>query len=160
MVAQKVFFIQHGEAGPETVDPARPLTDRGKAEVQRIAQYAAHLKLSVAGILHSGKLRAKQTAEILAQHLQPPEGLREVQGLAPLDAPDAAKSLIEEAAKPIMLVGHLPHLSRLVSLLVFGDPDQELIRFRMAGIICLARREEQWRIQWILTPDIIPTPEP
>ncbi len=53
-----------------------------------------------------------------------------------------------------MLVGHLPHLSRLASLLLTADPAREIIAFRMGGMVCLSEWEGQWRLHWILTPEI------
>ena len=150
----QLYLVQHGEAKPEAEDPARPLTDRGRDEVRRVANHAAALGLQVAEICHSDKLRARQTVEILAEHLSPRRGTREMDGLAPTDDPATARTAIGAAREPIMLVGHLPHLSRLASSLLVGDPAWEIIRFRMGAIVCLARAESGWLIQWILTPEL------
>jgi phosphohistidine phosphatase len=53
-----------------------------------------------------------------------------------------------------MLVGHLPHLSRLASALLLGDPGREIVRFRMGAIVCLVRAEGRWLLQWVLTPEL------
>lgn len=150
----QVYLVQHGEAKPEAQDPTRPLTDRGREEVQRVAQHAAALGLRIAEIRHSGKLRARQTAEILAGTLSPLHGIREMDGLAPADDPGRAKSEVEAAREPLMLVGHLPHLSRLASLLLVGDPGREIIRFRNGAIVCLVQAEGRWLLQWVLTPEL------
>jgi len=150
----EVYLVQHGEAKPETIDPARSLTDHGREEVERVARRAAALHLHIAEILHSDKLRARQTAEILAEQLSPSAGLREMEGLAPMDDPEKARIQIEAAQGPLMLVGHLPHLSRLASSLLVGDPTKEIIRFRNGAIICLVKAERGWLLQWILTPEL------
>jgi len=150
-----VYLVQHGEAKPEQEDPTRPLTDRGREEVQRVARHAARIGLKVAEICHSGKLRAWQTAEILAEHLSPPHGIREMEGLSPMDDPAEVKGVVEASREPVMLVGHLPHLSRLTSVLLLGDPGREVIRFRMGGIVCLSRIEGGWVVRWILTPELV-----
>lgn len=150
----RLYLVQHGEAKPEAEDPARPLTDRGREEVQRVARHAAALGLQIAEIRHSGKLRARQTAEILAEELSPRLGVREMDGLAPTDDPAKARAEVEAAREPLMLVGHLPHLSRLASFLLVGDPGREIIRFRMGAIVFLARPEGSWVLQWILTPEL------
>lgn len=149
----QVYLVQHGEATPEAEDPARPLTERGREEVRRVAERAAALGIRVAEIRHSGKLRARQTAEILAAPLAPPRGVREVDGLAPEDDPERAKAEIGPAGEPLMLVGHLPHLSRLASLLLLGDPGREIIRFRNGAVVCLITVEGRWLVQWVLTPE-------
>ena len=71
-----------------------------------------------------------------------------------MDDPAAAKGLIEEAPGPLMLVGHLPHMGRLASLLLAADPGKEIIAFRMGGIVCLSREEGGWRLRWMLTPEV------
>lgn len=149
-----VYLAQHGDATSETEDPARPLSRRGREEVERVAWHAASLPLRVAEIRHSDKLRARQTAEIFARHLSPPRGIRETGGMAPQDAPGKAMEIIQTAAEPVMLVGHLPHLRRLASSLLVGDADKEIVRFRNGAIVCLCRVEEGWVLQWILTPEL------
>lgn len=151
----QVYLVQHGEAKSETEDLRRPLSDKGKAEVELIAYYVATLGIKINKIFHSDKLRAKETAEILAQFLSPPGGTKEMAGLAPLDEPGAAKSLIDQAQAPLMIVGHLPHLSHLVSLLILGTPQKEIVKFRMGGIVCLIKANAGWTISWILTPDLL-----
>ena len=157
----EVYLVQHGEAKPESEDPERPLTDKGRAEVESIARYVAGLGVKVARILHSGRLRAEQTAGIFAQHLVPPEGVLEQRGLGPMDDPQEAKRLIEQAGKTLMIVGHLPHLSRLTALLILGDPEKEVVRFSMGGVVYLGRSDDSWSIRWALVPQLVrPKGEP
>lgn len=154
----QAYLVQHGEAKAEAEDPARPLTGRGREEVQRVAQHAALVGLTVAEIRHSGKLRTRQTAEVMAEHLRPSRGVREMEGMAPNDDPGKAKGALEAAREPIMLVGHLPHLSRLASALLVGDLGREVIRFRNGAIVCLINAEGGWRLHWILTPELARAP--
>ena len=151
----KVYLVQHGEAKSDMEDPQRPLAEKGKNEVESVANYLAYLEVEVAQILHSGRLRAKQTAEIFARHLSPTQGVREEKGLGPLDDPQDAKRSIEQAERPLMIVGHLPHLSQLASLLILGTSENEIVRFRMAGVVCLGESDKKWLIQWALVPDLI-----
>ena len=51
-----------------------------------------------------------------------------------------------------MLVGHLPHISRLASFLVAGNADQELVQFGTATVIGLSYENYRWKILWKLTP--------
>jgi len=82
--------MQHGEAELEEVDPARPLTPLGREEVARVARVARKMGVRVELILHSGKLRALETAEILARELGPEIEVRQADGLAPKDDPPEA----------------------------------------------------------------------
>jgi len=154
----EVYLVQHGEAKPEAEDPQRPLTDRGREEVALVANHIATVGVKVFRIYHSGRLRAKQTAEILAHYLTPPGGVQEREGLAPLDDPRRTADWVGALTEPVMLVGHLPHLSRLLSYLILGDPEREILRFRMGGIVCLAREEGRWAIGWALRPEVVSPP--
>jgi len=151
----EVYLVQHGESKSEAEDPERRLTEKGRSKVESVARYVADLGIKVSQVVHSDRLRAKQTAEIFAQHLKPPRGASEQEGLGPLDDPGKAKGLILEAKEPLMLVGHLPYLSRLASLLVLGDPEKEIVKSRMGGIVCLARSDNRWLVSWALTPELV-----
>ena len=60
----RLFLVQHGEAKTEQEDPERPLTDRGASDVSRVARAATEARIVTAErIVHSGKTRARQTAE-------------------------------------------------------------------------------------------------
>jgi phosphohistidine phosphatase len=149
-----LFLVQHGEAKPETEDPDRSLTDRGAQTVEQMADWAARTGIKVDQIRHSGKLRAEQTAKIFANRLNPLRGMIAVQGLTPLDSEDSVAASLQGEQESIMLAGHLPHLSRLVSMLVTGVPDNTVVRFRNAGIVCLSQQEEKWAIDWVMQPDL------
>ncbi len=150
----EVYLVRHGQAKPETQEPTQPLSERGREEVGRVARHAAALGIRVAEIRHSTKLRARETAEILAAHLAPTHGLREVDGLAPTDDPAAACQVLEEARESLMLVGHLPHLSRLTSSLLVRDAGKEIVHFGNASLACLSRTDGGWRLEWLLTPTL------
>jgi phosphohistidine phosphatase len=160
MAVEKVlrhYLVRHGEAKADMEDSTRSLSDRGRKEVQRVARYAAILGIEVAQIHHSGKLRARQTAEILAEHLLPQCGIRQIDGLAPGDEPDRVHAVLDAAGRSLMLVGHLPHLSRLVSSLVLGDSGEEIIWFGVGTMVCLAKTERGFRLLWVLTPELAQT---
>jgi phosphohistidine phosphatase len=150
----KVYLVQHGEAEPKSVDPARPLTQQGRHEVEQVAAFAARLGLGVAQIRHSGKTRAEQTAAILGETLSPPGGVAAVPGLAPMDDVGPVSAGLAREPGPVMLVGHLPFLARLAGTLLTGDPDHTVVQFRNSAVVCLAREEDDWRVAWILTPEM------
>jgi phosphohistidine phosphatase len=151
----QVYLVQHGLAKSKAEDPARPLTAAGREEVERVARAAAAAGVRPASILHSGKARAEQTAEIFAEHTKPVEGVCAVEGLDPLDEPQRARERVAQAEAPLMLVGHLPHLSRLSALLLAEIPEREIVSFRNAGVVCLERRDVGFAVRWILTPELV-----
>ena len=151
----ELYLVQHGEAASKDVDPARPLTARGRDEVERVAHAAHAAGIHVARVYHSGKRRAEQTAEMIAGAFG--VASEALDGLAPNDDPAAVAGALDQLRMPAMLVGHLPHLSRLCGLLVTGDAATEIVRFRMGGIVCLGRDDSGgWRVSWMLTPELAP----
>jgi phosphohistidine phosphatase len=146
------YLVRHGEAVSETFDPRRPLTRVGREEVERVARLAVGRKITVSSIFHSGILRAQQTAEIFAQALVPAVNVQHITGLLPQDDPAIAKAEMEVSEQPIMLVGHLPHMSRLASLLLHGNADREIVSFSPATVVCCSRNGSDWKIAWTLGP--------
>ena len=138
--------------------PTRQLSEKGRWEATQVAKRMAVAKIKVRLIIHSGKLRAKQTAEIMANHLKPEGGISEMQGLSPNDSPIMANEFIKSAGKsgdlPIMIVGHLPGLDKLSSLLITGKEDSGVISFRMAAAVCL-ENDPKWKVAWILPPELV-----
>lgn len=146
-----IYFVQHGVAVPEGVDPNRPLSAHGRREIEGIAAYLRKVGISVKKVCHSGKTRAKETAQILAEYVG--DGITyEIPGMKPNDsvAPIAAGLKHDQA----MYVGHLPHLGKLVSHLVAGDENADVVRFVNGGVVCVERNSESYHIEWYLTPSL------
>lgn len=150
-----LYLVRHGEAKSETEDPSRPLSEKGFREIGRTASYLARLNISIDQIFHSGKLRAKQTAEILSGNLKPIKGTLEAEGLAPSDDPCIWAERLDEITDPIMLVGHLPHLGKLTSLLLTGNTNRDIVSIKTGGVICLEKdNASKWVLKWMITPEI------
>lgn len=147
----ELYLVQHGEAKTKEEDPERSLTTKGKEDVNHVAARSAKL-VKIHKILHSPKLRAKQTADIFATH-NPHASSVEVDGLKPLEDPKILKKMIESSDENLMLVGHLPHLNRLASMLIAGNPDADALCFTMGAVVCL-KKEAKWRLSWIYTPEL------
>jgi len=153
-----LYLVQHAEAKREEEDPERPLTEKGRDDIARVSRFVAqHAVPRVVRILHSGKTRARQTAEILADHFRPPGGLQQQDGLAPLDDPRIIARLLAESSEDLALVGHLPHLSKLSGLLLCGNEGRMPVEFTMGGIVALARDASGvWSVRWAIVPDVLP----
>ncbi len=151
-----LYLVQHGRPVPKEQDPERPLSETGRREVEQVAAFLGGAGVRVPRVEHSGKTRARQTAEILAAALNPGGPVEEREGLAPMDDPVAAASSVGEHGQDRMLVGHLPHLDRLASLLVTGDQETGVAEFRQGSVVCLARGESgAWSIAWMVVPDLL-----
>lgn len=153
-----LYLVQHAESKRKDEDSARPLSKKGWEDIRKVAKYAEkHLHIQVSQIYHSGKLRAQQTAQVLANHLHPTRGVIVAEGLDPLANPKIWKNRLTETAEDIMIVGHLPHLSKLAGELLTGQANRELAAFTNGCIVCLEKGErEQWKIRWMITPELVP----
>lgn len=158
VVWTRLYLVQHAESKRKDEDSSRPLSEKGWEDIRNVAKFAEKTSsIQVDLIVHSGKLRAKQTAEILAKHVHSAKGVAIAEGLEPLADLKIWKRNLDEATEDIMIVGHLPHLSKLAGYLITGDENKEMITFRMGGITCLERIEGgRWVVQWVITPEIIP----
>lgn len=148
-----VYLMRHGEA---TNESGNPLSPNGRSDAAAMACFLAERGVSVATVEHSAKLRAQQTAHILAQKLHPSGGIIEVAGIAPLDDPLAFAAQMHERREDVLLVSHLPFLPKLFSILVCGYPDESIVAIPTATVICLVREEGLWSLRWMVTPDMLP----
>ena len=150
-----LFLVQHGIALPKDQDPDPGLSPEGIADVERIAGVARGYGIRVSRIRHSGKKRARQTAELYAAALHPENGMEETAGLNPLDDVTAFARQIDHREN-VMLVGHQPFMGRITSYLLTGSPDKTLFKFQNGGIVCLDQEpgENSWFIKWSLSPKI------
>ena len=149
-----LYLVQHGEAKSKEQDPERPLTEKGKSEVTKVAAWAAKAGLQIDQIRHSGKLRAQQTAQVFGEKLGIEDSIIAVAGLAPNDNVEPIAGMLEEDEQTNMLVGHLPFLSRLASRLVVNDSEKPVVHFRNGGIVGLTKKEDRWVVDMIITPKI------
>jgi len=151
-----LFLVQHGEAVDKEVDPERPLTGKGEREVGAVGAFLAQGGLRVPSIWHSGKLRALQTAEILATHIGLDAEVEEQGGLAPTDPPLTMVERLRKIHEDVLLVGHLPHLAKLASLLLVGKEEAPLIAFKNGGVVCLTREDNSpWLVRWVVVPNLV-----
>jgi phosphohistidine phosphatase len=126
----KLYLVQQGDAKTKEESPDRPLTDKGRDVSEKTACFSAEqAQISVNAVLHSGKTRARDTAEIMAAYLCPTKGVSEEKDLLPNDDPQEWASRLSEEKEDIMLVGQLPHLSKLASLLLAGSYEKDIIDF-------------------------------
>lgn len=151
-----LYLVQHGEAKKEEDDPKRGLTDKGYKDVARTAIYVQERGLRLSIIHHSGKTRALQTAQILADYLKPGKGPSPRDAIAPMDDPDVWAGRIAGMNEDLMLVGHLPYMAKLAGLLLCGDKEKTPVDFKTGGIVCLQRFDDgRWALEWMLVPDMV-----
>jgi phosphohistidine phosphatase len=159
----KIHVLRHGIAVNRNDldvenDAERPLTPRGKRQLRQAAAAMKKMGLRFDLVLSSPYLRAKQTAEIVAESLKLTKRLKLSDALAPDGSP---KNLIRQlneskpAPENVLLVGHEPYLSCLISLLTTGGMDLAM-DFKKGGL-CKLEIEKLSHgrfatLAWLLTP--------
>ena len=152
----RLYLIQHGDAVDKSVDPDRPLSETGVRDVEAVGHFLVRLNLAPPEVRHRGKARARQPAERLAHHWGAPHVLV-TSGLNPNDRVKPLYDELQKRDQDLVLVGHLPHLSKLASRLLAHDEDAEVVRFQKGGVVCLERDEAgAWHVEWMVVPDLLP----
>lgn len=153
----RAYLVQHGDAVSEQVDPTRPLSEKGRKDVAKTAALLRSNGLTVSAIYHSGKTRAAQTAEGLACGVMAARGILPMDGIAPNDPVAPLRDKLQESPEDVVIVGHLPFLSKLVNALLGKEEGKELLAFQPGGVVCIDRTgPAEWKVRWMLVPDLVP----
>lgn len=152
-----LYLVQHAKAKSKEEDIERSLTENGRAIASHVASKTARIPdLKIEKIIHSGKKRALQTAQIFAEKLNPSKGVEMGKELEPLSTPWGWVERLAEMSENIMLVGHLPHLKRLACLLLCQDESKEVVQFQHCCVLCLEKNDSGiWSLLWMLIPQIL-----
>jgi phosphohistidine phosphatase len=146
----QLFLVHHGAAvGPE-IDPRRPLSAEGRDAVERLAATAAARGAYPSIVWHSGKLRARQTAEAFWRACNPLAEFSATRDLQPADPPAWMRDRLRGETRDVALVGHFPHLPLLLALLR-GETEISA-DFPQHGVVALVSDDEgdTWRELWQL----------
>lgn len=148
------YLVQHAEVRSKEEDPERRLTENGRKQAAKLGEFLKKIKVKPDRILHSGKARAEETALIIAEKT----GIRSVEKaehLAPLDAPEKIAERIKKEKSSLIIVGHLPHLSKLSSLLLTGNKEPELIKFSYACCLAIVKEEEKFKVDFLIKQEML-----
>lgn len=117
----RIYLMRHGIARLPDGDPEQSLSDTGRAGVESAAAFINNEEIKFDMILSSPKLRALQTAEIIAKSLDYPiEDIVQTDLLKPGAMPGAAIDFLSQYndRQAILLVGHMPSLPRIAAALL------------------------------------------
>jgi phosphohistidine phosphatase len=146
-----IYLVHHADAVPADEDTQRPLSLAGRAHVEQLATAASARGVRPIAIWHSGKLRARQTAEAFWRICNPLAELTAIRGLQPDDPPQWIRDRLQGETREIMLVGHMPGLGRIRSLLVHGAVADPATDFPQHGLVALEPADEgcveKWQLQ-------------
>ncbi len=151
----KLYLARHGDYTLDPIQNMDVLSEKGMNDVLAITNWLKPLNLSVASIWHSSKNRAQQTAGILAAAFTAKKAAAYHEGLEPDDDIDRVTAEIQHSDDDMVVVGHLPFMSKLTSHLLIGDENRELINFATGSLVCLSQIDKtHWVMDWMLTPDM------
>lgn len=172
----RIYLARHGEAVEALENPRRPLSAKGRAEVERMASFLARGGVRPRRVIHSPKLRASETAAILARVLAPGLTLEESEGLGPEDSPErlvasaknwaaaakVANGPANAAGNDVLVVGHMPFMAGALAALVGAkskDDSAGFADFATGGVACLeseaTAKGVRWRLLWLLSPGLL-----
>jgi phosphohistidine phosphatase len=144
----KLFLVHHADAvGPE-IDTRRPLSPVGVAQADRAAANAAARGARPAVVWHSGKLRARQTAQACWRACNALAEFSASPDLQPADPPARVRDRLRGESRDILIAGHFPHLPGLLALLLNHDAS-----FPQHGVVALETVDEgeTWKELWRIT---------
>ncbi|HTO04540.1 MAG TPA: phosphohistidine phosphatase SixA [Opitutus sp.] len=153
----EIFIIRHAHAVDAAEDPARPLSKRGRQQVRRIARFFKKTEsLPLTDVWHSPLARSKETAELLVKRLGAKAKLTQVDGIDGNDDPAIVAGRLKTRRTPVAIVGHEPHLSALLSLLVAGTAEPPKFVLKKSAVVALDRANGVWAVRWHVSPELIP----
>lgn len=147
-----IYLVHHAEAVPAETDHTRPLSSLGRTQVERVAQAAAERGAKPAVIWHSGKLRAKQSAETCLRILNPFAEFKMVAGLRPDDDPETIATALLAEERDVLIASHMPFLPALLHRLTTGRRDRMSAEFPLNGCVALERVDDRWEERWRVSP--------
>jgi phosphohistidine phosphatase len=117
-----VVLIHHADALGPAIDPLQPLSETGLAQAEALAGQARERGVAPKIIWHSGKLRARQTAEWFLRRCNPMAEFRAARGLLPADPPMWIHDAILLEDRDVLVVGHMPNVARLAERFGATEP--------------------------------------
>jgi phosphohistidine phosphatase len=143
-----IYLVHHAAALDSDVDPQRPLSTEGRAHAARLAADAAARGVRPHVIWHSGKLRARQTADAFRSTCNPSAQFSAIRGLQPTDPVEWIRDRVAGEERELMLVGHFPSLPRILHALVTGSADGGAADFPLHGAVALEQDGALWLVRW------------
>jgi phosphohistidine phosphatase len=148
-----LYLVHHGDAVGPDVDPRRPLSERGRRDVARLASEAESRGTRPLVVWHSGKLRARQTAEEFWRVCNALASFSATRDLQPEDPPEWIRDRLRGETRDVLIAGHYPHLPGLLTLLTAGAQRTNVRSFPEHGVVALETNDagktwtEIWRLE-------------
>lgn len=151
----KIYLVQHGECELIGSHSEQTLNETGKRDIQHLANFLSKKKLQVSHLYHSEKVRARETAEILLSGITSLNGIELLPGINPMDSVIPIVKQINGWNEDVLIVGHLPFMTKCVAKLITDDENNSVVIFERGTIVCLEKIGDiDWAINWMLRPEL------
>ena len=121
-----------------------------------MADFLAQCGVNIQQAFHSGKPRAEETARIILSRVNPRLEPEMKTGLSPMDDVHDIARHINAGNQDLLIAGHLPHLIKLVSFLIYGNESTPVVHFEPGALACLEKGEEaRWTVAWMVFPELV-----
>jgi phosphohistidine phosphatase len=149
----RLYLVRHAEAVDKSVDGDRPLTARGRKDARALAKQIRPLKLAPAELWQSKKARSIQTARAMLPALASRPKVVESSLVLPQASAKQTVAAVTARKRDIMLVGHEPHLGKLITYLLTGKTRSVRIALSKPSIVCFERApgDKHWTLSWMLS---------
>jgi len=156
----KLYLVQHAEAVSKDTHPKRPLSEKGLSDAGKMAAFLFEAGVQVDEIVHSGKTRAEETANVLSKTVWQGKAAIEIEGLGSNDSTDHLLHSAQIAGGDLMAVGHLPFMAKMVARCLTGVEDGVAVDFEPGTIVCLQRLDGDaskggWALSWMQRPSML-----
>lgn len=147
----KLYLVQHADAVSKDTHPLRPLSEQGGRDVAKMAAFLNGAEISVGRVVHSGKLRAEETANALAKVVWQGEMPDAMDGIDPKDATDVLYAMAQTVDHDLMVVGHMPFMGAMASRCLKGAD----VLYEPGSVLCLERKGDGWVLDWFVKPTML-----
>ncbi len=142
----KCYIVQHGDALSKEENPDRPLSEDGRNDILVLARQLQHLDIQPQRIYHSGKLRAQQTADIIAEKLGCQQVVQVLEGIGPNDDAAGFAARLKKVSADVLIASHMPFVQKLCNALL-GD-DAVDFHFSPGKLVCLDITDGSASLDW------------
>ncbi len=155
-----LFILRHGDAVESSFyqDRDRPLSDLGRRQIEAVSHFFQITKVKPELILTSPFARAKQTSDIIRKNLNINDSLTTDSLISGSSLRELMREIDAHNVETMLVVGHEPQLSGLISVLTGGD-DQFKVEMKKASLACLEVRLPVKKghavLCWLLSPAIL-----
>lgn len=155
-IKARLYVLQHGDAVSKKENPDRPLSSKGLLDIQHLSKYLVEQDTGIRCIFHSGKLRAEETAQIIADSLEASIDPEKISGIGPNDNVvefvDDEKLIQSLHMGNVLIVSHMPFVSNLCSTLL-TESIAVKFDFTPGTLACLFYEYEEWSMEFMIHPD-------